>query len=47
MQEKAAEELMGGKSDFPLLIPVRVILPTEGHFFAVRQPTSLRRITPD
>jgi hypothetical protein len=36
MQEKAAEELIGGKSHLPLLIPVRVILPAEGHFFAVK-----------
>ncbi len=36
MQEKAAQELIGGKSHLPFLIAVRVILPAEGHLFAVK-----------
>ena len=36
MQEKTAEELIGGKGHLPLLIAVGVILPAEGHFFAVK-----------
>jgi hypothetical protein len=35
MQQKTAKKLIGGKSHFPLLIPVRVVLPAEGHVFAI------------
>ena len=36
MQEKAAQELIGGKGHRPSLIAVCVVLPTEGHLFAVK-----------
>ncbi len=36
MQEKAAQELIGGKGHRPFLIAVCVILPAEGHLFAVK-----------
>ncbi len=36
MQEKAAQELIGGNGHLPFLIAVYVILPAEGHVFAVK-----------
>lgn len=36
MQEKAAQELIGGKSHLPFLIAVSVILPAEGDSLAVK-----------
>ena len=36
MQEKAAQELISGKSHLPFLIAVCVVLPAEGHLFAVK-----------
>lgn len=35
MQEKAAQELMGGKGHLPFLIAVRIVLPAEAHLVAI------------
>jgi hypothetical protein len=35
MQEKSAQELMGGKSHLPFLIAVCVVLPAEAHLVAI------------
>jgi hypothetical protein len=35
MQQKAAQELIGGKGHLSLLIPVRIVLPAEGHVFTI------------